>query len=313
MRRHLAGRHALPFAVLCFGLVNAPSAAAQAWEATSVTREVSVQYLEMTFAQRYDELLDLYAPDVTFHDPTADIFGPDNPALSGITGSQQLVDLQKSWGIRSSDFQVDTHMFVGEYGVFEGTLAVSFDGAGGDPVSFELPFMTAIGVANGSVATRTDYGDYRTMVEADVSAVTASTETVAEVYLSAYREQRHDDMAAMSSPDITFQDPTARVFNAQIGRPVHGLEAVQANFRQAFQPIERFDVAVERTIVANHHAIFVGRVQYSIPGQVFSSSTDLIAFDHPAIIVIEVEDGLVSAHRDYVDYSYFPEQLAEQR
>ncbi len=298
---------------LATGVIGAPHLRAQAWEATSVTREVSVQYLETTFAQKYDELMNLYAPDVAFIDPTGDIFGPDSRAAAGVHGSADLVELQKSWGILASDFRVDTHIFVGEYGVFEGTLKVTLAGEDDESASFDLPFVTVIGVSNGRVAARTDYGDYRSMVATDVSAATALTDSVARVYLTAYAEQRHADMAAMSSPDVTFQDPTARVFRAELGRPVHGLEAVQANFEQAFQPIDAFDVAVERAIVVNHHAIFVGRVTYSIPGEVFGSSTDTIQFDHPAIIVVTVENGKVTAHRDYVDYSYFPEQLSEQR
>lgn len=295
------------------GLIGVPQLQSQTWDATSATRDIATRYIETTFAQRYDDLLQLYAADVSFIDPTADIFGPGSRALAGVHGSLNLVELQKSWGIVSSDFRIDTHMFVGEYGIFAGELNVTFQGGGGQPAEFDVPFVTVIGVSDGQVVSRTDYGDYRSMVGADVSRATARTDSVARAYLAAYLEQRRDEMAAISSSEITFQDPTARVFNPRVGRPIHGLDAVQANFDEAFGSIEQFEMTVDRSIVANHHAMFLGQIRFSMRGQDLGSSADLVHFEHPAIIVITVEDGVVTHHRDYVDYSYFPGQLEEQR
>ena len=52
------------------------------------------------------------------------------------------------------------------------------------------------------------------------------------------------------------------------------------------------------SFVANHHAVYMGTVRYTL-----NSGT---AFAQPAVIVIEVRDGKVTRHWDFVDYTVGP-------
>ena len=69
---------------------------------------------------------------------------------------------------------------------------------------------------------------------------------------------------------------------------------------QIYANLVDFDLEVEQSFVANHHAVYMGTVRYSVNSG--------MAFEQPAVIVIEVREGLVTRQWDFVDYTAGPVQ-----
>ena len=65
---------------------------------------------------------------------------------------------------------------------------------------------------------------------------------------------------------------------------------------------------VEDAWFSNHHAVFMGTVRFTLVAGAAGTSED-VTFEHSVVFVTVVADGLVVAHRDFVDYSTFRDQL----
>jgi ketosteroid isomerase-like protein len=275
------------------------------------TQAVASKYLELTFAQRYDDLRGLYADDVYFVDPTGDVWG--GTLASGVRGADQVIALQKSWGLTSSAFLVDDQFVSGEYALFRGTLSWTTVSA---PDGVTTDFVTLLRVKDGKVVERHDYGNYAAIHAgtdpAFQAANTAAAKRVGERYLQAYLDQRHSDMLAMYGPAPSFQDPTAAVFGLESGALYRGTEAIAAMLARAFQPISQFTFDFEDAWFSNRHAVFGGTIRYTLDGAALGTPTD-VTFENSAVFVVTVQDGAVVAHRDYVDYSHFQDQLEAAR
>lgn len=67
---------------------------------------------------------------------------------------------------------------------------------------------------------------------------------------------------------------------------------------QVFQNIQAFNLIVEKSFVASHHAVYMGTTTYTLAnGQRYAQ---------PAVFIIEVRDGKVTRHWDFVDYTIGP-------
>ena len=270
------------------------------------TETIAARYLALTFAQQYDALEDVYAKDVFFIDPTGDVW--NGPGSKGVHGADNLIALQKSWGLTSADFAIDEQFAVGEYALFRGqltwTMRNSHDGVTTD-------FMTIIRVVDGKVAERHDYGNYLGAfggsMSDEIHANAETSEDVGAKYFHAYLDQRHDVMERLYATEVSFQDPTA----AYIGGPssvYQGRDSVVVMMDRVFQAISHFTFDVEDAWFSNHHAVFMGTVRFTLVAAAAGTPED-VTFDHSAVFVITVVDGLVVAHRDFVDYSTFQDQL----
>lgn len=267
----------------------------QAQETTD-TRSVTDRYIELTFDRQYDELLDVYASDAVFFDPTGDVF-QGRVAEGPVEGAEEIVTLQKSWGIADADFDIRASFTVGEYSLYRGTLTIQF---GGSELAFEVPFMTVLRSRDGRVIERTDFGEYIQSFQLGdrFAPNTASTAETAALYLNAYLNEDMEAQAALMSPDVVFQDPTSQVFGPPAGEVYSGAEDLLARRQQIYANISDFTFDVEESFVANHHAVYMGHVRYTIA----SGAT----YEQPAVFVIEVRDGLVTRHWDFVDYTVGP-------
>jgi ketosteroid isomerase-like protein len=281
-------------APLLLGLSIASAAAVGATEAS--VRATTDQYLELTFNQEYDALLDLYAPDAVFHDPTGDVF--EGPVAEGpMVGAENIVAMQKSWGLAGSAFDIQETFTVGGYSVYRGTLNVRYGDS--DPW-IPIPFVTVLHVVDGRIADRTDFGEYiRSFGLGDVfDDNTEVTRSTAGKYLRAYLDADLDTQASLMDPDIIFQDPTSRIFGPPSGEVYQGADTLLARRRQIYGSITAFDLEVDESFVANHHAVFMGTTQYTLAsGERFAQ---------PAIFVVEVRDGKVTRQWDFVDYTAGP-------
>lgn len=281
----------------CLGLLAvagfAPALVAQE---TVDTPTVTNNYVLLTFEQKYDDLLDVYAPDAVFFDPTGDVF-QGRISEGPVQGAEQIIALQKSWGITGSWFDVAAAFTVGEYSLYRGTLTVSFEGSDAET---PIPFITVLRAQNGHITERTDFGEY---IESfglgdGFDANTESTRETAGRYLRAYLDEDLETQEELLADGVQFQDPTSRVFGPPSGELYEGADNLLARREQIYANIQDFDLDVEESFVANHHAVYMGTIRYTL-----NSGT---AFAQPAVFVIEVRDGKVTRHWDFVDYTVGP-------
>ena len=117
-------------------------------------------------------------------------------------------------------------------------------------------------------------------------------------YLQAYLDEDLDTQRRLMAADVTFQDPTSKVFGPPSGELYEGAIKLLERRAQIYASISNFDFEVEKRFIANHHAVYMGYALY----QVASGAR----YKQPAVFVIEVRDGKVSRHWDYVDYTVGP-------
>ncbi len=261
----------------CLGLMAvAGFVLALAAQETADTRTVTNTYVQLTFEQKYDDLLDVYAPDAVFFDPTGDVF-QGRIAEGPVQGAEQIIALQKSWGITKSWFDIQTVFTVGEYSLYRGTLTVSFEGSDAE---IPVPFMTVLRVQDGHIIERTDFGEY---IESfglgdEFDANTESTRETAGRYLQAYLDEDIETQKELLAEDVQFQDPTSKVFGPPSGELYEGADKLLARRKQIYANIQDFGLEVDdsfESFVANHHAVYMGTVRYTL-----NSGT---AFAQPAV------------------------------
>lgn len=282
-------------------------AAAGLGPAADSTETIAARYLELTFTLQYDALRDVYAEDVFFIDPTGDVW--QGSLGQGLRGAGEVIALQKSWGLTSADFAIDEQFAVGEYALFRGQLSWT---TRNNPDGVTTDFMTVIRVVGGRVAERHDYGNYLRAFDDSMSdaihANAEKSELIGNKYFHAYLDQQHDTMEQLYGYEVSFQDPTAAYFGGPSSALYRGRDSVVAMMNRVFQPISRFAFDVEDAWFSNHHAVFMGTVRFTLRAAAAGTPEDL-TLEHSAVFVVTVVDGRVVAHRDFVDYSTFRDQL----
>ncbi len=260
------------------------------------TQTVSERYLELDSGLRYDDLGDLYSETTSFFDPTGEVFqGPVSQGV--IRGGSVVLALQRSWGLSAVKFEPKVSFYVGEYALHRGTYHTQIQNS---ESWYDIPFVTVHRVKGGKVEERTDFGEY---VESfslgdGFDANTMSSRDVADRYLKAYLDADLELQAELMAADVNFQDPTSRVFGPQSGQLFENAEQLLARRGQMYENITEFDFLIEDRFTANHHSVYMGTVTYTVASG--------LSFAQPAVFVIEVREGKVTRHWDFVDYSIGP-------
>ena len=205
--------------------------------------------------------------------------------------------MQKSWGLAESEFDIRVSFTVGEYSLYQGTLKVRYQVDGNWTA---IPFVTVLRAVDGRITERTDFGEYIQSFElgSRFDKATEDTRQTAGRYLSAYLNEDVDTQAALVAPDVVFQDPTSKIYGPPSGEIYRGRDQLVARRRQIYDSIRDFDLQVDNSFVANHHAVYMGTVTYTVGEEEH--------YAQPAVFVIEVRDGLVTRHWDFVDYTVAP-------
>jgi ketosteroid isomerase-like protein len=227
------------------------------------TREVSARYLKLDMARDLDALAQLYAPDATFLDPTGDVF--EGPVSQGVVKSAKaIIAMQKSWGIGEMSFDVDTSFVVGEYALYRGTLSVQYTGA---EARYAIPFITIHRVVENLVTERMDFGEYIESLGLgdEFDANTASTRKVGNLALRAYLNGDIETQTAFADEDTQIHDPTSNIFGPPVVQLLQGSEKLKRHRweRWIYKKAWVFNLEVERSFVANHHAVFMGNTTYT--------------------------------------------------
>lgn len=256
------------------------------------TEEVSMKYLEMDAALDYEGLRSLMADDFSFRDPTGEVFRADGSAMS-VIGAEAFLELQKSWSLTEVDFDPDVSFAVGEYALHRGTYRARFDGA--DSWT-EIPFVTIHRVREGKMIERTDFGEYVQSFQlgSGFDENTSWTEVIADQYLAAYTSGDMETQQVLLAEGVVFQDPTAQVFGPPSGQLFEGKESLLGRRTQIYENVGAFRLDVASSFYANHHAVYIGHVEYTAGGR---------SYRQPAVFVVEVRDQQVTRHWDFVDYS----------
>lgn len=239
--------------------------------------DVSRAYLLADASMDVDNLRPFYADSVRFEDPTGEVFGGPTAGLA-VVGRDSLLAVQAGWGLDPSRFEVDRSFGAGRFAVHHGTYHVSVPGVR-EPV--HIPFVTVHEIVHGRVVSRMDFGEY---IESfglgdRFDAQTRATRAVADRYLAAYTDRNVDHQQALLAPQAVYHDPLG-------WRRTH--PAV----------LKAFSFDVHSGFAASRHAVFIGNVVMT------AASGQRVT--HPAVIVLEIDDGKVVKHWDYVGTEIVP-------
>lgn len=287
--------------VLCstwcgFALLASLFTAIQVSGQPDTTKHVSLEYLKQDTALNYPALRSLYANDVEFFDPTGDVFDGD-VSRGVIVGLEEVIALQAEWGLGNVRFTPDRSFYVGEWAVHQGTYEALFSGS---EQWISIPFITVHHVVEGKIQSRTDFGEYIKSFGLGTAfdSTTEITQQVAVDYLNAYLGRDFETQAALMAENIVFQDPTAQALGPNSGKRWSSKTALLQQRKSVFANISDFGFNIQKQYFANHHALFIGDVLYT--------TASGLSFKQPAIFIVEVRNGQVTRHWDFVDYTVGP-------
>ena len=271
------------------------------------TERVTEAYVQAMQARDWEQLTNLVSAD-DFH--FTDRASPqwDGQPFLDVTGRDPFVEMQKSWGAGPMQWAVDQKFVVGEWGVYYGRL-------GPPDQTPQMKFLATFRVRNGLIVERHDIGDYLDAAgtRARNQAETEETRRVAEAYGAAYQNEDWDALRELVDDEISFFDPTASIFGPPYGVERVGPDEMLGELQPAFENIENLEFNTEFSFVAKNHSVEVGTASFEMPGSAVNADVETVRLVHRFVKVVEVREGKVVFHRDYVDYSNFNEQIAAQR
>ncbi len=131
-------------------------------------------------------------------------------------------------------------------------------------------------------------------------AAGAATRPVADAYFAAYFARDWARLEPLLADDVSLNDPTATLLFGAGGGAI-GKTQVMTGLRTVFAGVKAFDFRQQRALYSGNFAIYEGDLDMTIDmrdGRDVSSTT-------PMVVVLEVKDGKIFSHRDYVDYAPF--------
>ena len=132
------------------------------------------------------------------------------------------------------------------------------------------------------------------------SGSSEAIDTIVDHYLAAAIASDLDTMAAMWTEDVVYADPTA-------GARVEGKENVRLALEAGMSGAKDISLDVRSRFVGNNCVVLI-----------YDGSAVMLVGDEKrevdvrteAVMVLEIDDGLVAAHYDYIDYASLQTQIA---
>jgi len=121
---------------------------------------------------------------------------------------------------------------------------------------------------------------------------------VADAYFDAYIALAWDRVETMLADDASFCDPTAEPLFGAVSAV--GKQKMMARFREGYAVLKGMSFDTTRVIHSGGFAIYEGQLTWTIG----MGSRDVTSTT-PMVTIIEVRNGKVISHRDYVDYMPF--------
>lgn len=137
--------------------------------------------------------------------------------------------------------------------------------------------------------------------------VSAATAPIADAYFAAYIGHDWDALELLLTEDSSFQDPTARRIFGQVLS--EGRTAMMERFRVGYASISHMEFVKNRHLISGETAIYEGALHWGTDlgnGTVVDSVT-------PMVVVLNVVNGKVTRHVDYVDYAPFVAAVRKSR
>lgn len=129
--------------------------------------------------------------------------------------------------------------------------------------------------------------------------ITAATAPVADAYFAAYIAHDWDTLEQLLTEDASFQDPTAKHIFGSV--PSNGRTAIMKGFRVGYASISHMEFVKNRRLISGETAIYEGALHW---GTDLGNGT-IIDIVTPMVLVLNVVNGKVGRHVDYVDYAPF--------
>lgn len=140
-------------------------------------------------------------------------------------------------------------------------------------------------------STRADQRSYEQVGE--------DTARVADAYFAAYIARDWDALEPLLAEGATFRDPTATHAFGNVHS--EGRVAIMQRFRVGYASITHMEFASLRRLISGETAIYEGDLDWGL-GMELGMVAESVA---PMVIVLTVEGGRVTSHRDYLDYGPF--------
>ena len=136
-------------------------------------------------------------------------------------------------------------------------------------------------------------------------AITDTTKTVAERYFKNYARLGFDSMAVDMANEYSFEDPTARIIFQ--GLRINGKEQALENFKKVYT-FFNVSLPVNRSYFSGNYGVFEGVYKFSVN----APNNEVMSFELPIVVIIKVENGKVTEHRDYADYQAYLAQSQKE-
>ncbi len=254
----------------------------------SSTSVVADRYIELLTTERdQDAAVAMMSEDVTFIDPTAEVWG--GTLGNGVAGRDVVDALQKSWGVEQMSYEVAARMVTGDHALFSGKLSWQITGA---PMVKDVPFITMLIVRDGEIVARKDLGDYDELVLGEKADTTAINKVAAE-YIEVYGQHNIPAMEKLLAPDAVF----IRAHSGDDGadQEIRGAAAIAQSLGDTELDYSVSEFSLKRFISSYRHVVYVGecRVQKSLANGSTSGAT------MPLWVSLKVVDGRIVEQQDY--------------
>ncbi len=141
---------------------------------------------------------------------------------------------------------------------------------------------------------------------------------IATDYMRAYGNWDFDKMKTFYAENVHFEDPTAK---EAFGQPFifEGKEDVYNFFNGVFK--DRFEndkppyvhFTIEKNFSSDSYVVINSTFECVLPSSWFKKgSTETILISIPFVTILCIENGLITKHTDYGDYSKYKEQINAQ-
>jgi hypothetical protein len=118
--------------------------------------------------------------------------------------------------------------------------------------------------------------------------------------MALYQAGDVDGVAAFYTAESVMEDPTAIARAA--GVRLVGVGEIAGSLEQAFAAVTDFRLDIERRFTTGPYAVLTGVVSYSIPGAAVGDDRDTVRLEADFTLILEVREGMVVRHTDYVNY-----------
>ncbi len=226
--------------------------------------------------------------DVSFIDPTAEVWGP-GPAAKGVRGREEFLALQKSWKIESSSFELITGFESGPYALRMGKISWKAEGA---PAFENIAFAMMLKIEEGRIRSRVDFGDYDELIPG-VPSNTEELKAIGLEFLEAYGSFDAGTMGELYTDTVRFTEVHPQ------GVTVQGRAQVLAYLKAVNAGITDLQLKLEPAVVSYQHVLYTGSARFEFDTNGPDAPGGARPVEVPFWVLLKVVDGEIVEQRDF--------------